>query len=368
MGGGKLVPYIILNGIKSNAINGLLIQSLPPITKPKIRTQIEEIDGRDGDIVTTLGYSAYDKTFNIGLYGEYDVDEVIDFFDSQGVVTFSNEDDKFYKYQIIEQIDFEKLLRFKTATVTMHVQPFKYSLVDKKKSFTLPAQLLDFKNYTKTTNGITVTVNGRTITVKGTGEQATEFYVPIYPVRLSPGSYTLNAASSGDSPNVCSIRLIHNVPLDLNSFGGTAVTLENNETVNISTHLPVAKVYNYIYFYITEGVEMDFTLDLLLKNDEYQDSIIRNTGNIIAKPKMTIYGAGTINVKLNGTQIFVVELGNEENITIDAAEMNAYKDGVFKNRLVTGDYDEFILKVGKNTITTTGEVKKIDVMDFSRWI
>lgn len=368
MGGGDLVPYIILNGIKSNAINGLLIRSLPPITKPKIRTQIEEIDGRDGDIVTPLGYSAYDKSFDIGLYGEYDIDEVIAFFDSQGTVTFSNEDDKYYNYQIINQIDFEKLLRFKTATVTMHVQPFKYSLVDKKKSFMFSIQLLNFKDYTKTTNGITVTVKDGTITVKGTGTQATEFYVPIHPVGLALGEYTLNAFSSGVSPNVCSIRLIHDSPANINSFGGTDVTLRNNETVNISARLPEAKTYNYIYFYITGEVAMDFKLDLLLKDDKPQDLVIRNNGNIVAKPKMTIYGAGTMNVKLNGTQVFGIELGNEENITIDVAGMNAYKDGILKNRLVTGDYDEFILNVGKNTINITGEVKKIDFVDFSRWI
>ena len=57
--------YIILNGQISTNITGLLIQSLPPISKPKIRTQIEEIDGRDGDIVTPLGYSAYDKEISI---------------------------------------------------------------------------------------------------------------------------------------------------------------------------------------------------------------------------------------------------------------------------------------------------------------
>ena len=363
-----MVPYIILNGIKSNAINGLLIRSLPPITKPKIRTQIEEIDGRDGDIVTPLGYSAYDKSFDIGLYGEYDIDEVIAFFDSQGTVTFSNEDDKYYNYQIIDQIDFEKLLRFKTATVTMHVQPFKYSLVSKKNSFTFPIQLLNFKDYTKTTNGITVTVKDGTITVKGTSTQATEFYVPIHPVRLALGEYTLNAFSSGISPDRCSIRLIHDSPTNINSFGGTDVMLRNNETVNISARLPEAKTYNYIYFYITNEVTMDFKLDLLLKNDASQDLAIRNNGNIVAKPKMTIYGAGTMNVKLNGTQVFGIELGNEENITIDVAGMNAYKDGILKNRLVTGDYDEFILNVGKNTINITGEVKKIDFVDFSRWI
>ncbi len=115
--------YIVLNGVKSNTINSLLIQTLPPIVKPQIRTQIDEIDGRDGDIVTPLGYAAYDKSFDIRLCGDYNVDEVIAFFDSSGTATFSNEEDKYYNYQIVGQIDFERLLRFKSATVTMHVQP-----------------------------------------------------------------------------------------------------------------------------------------------------------------------------------------------------------------------------------------------------
>lgn len=118
--------YIILNGVNSNTITGLLISTLPPITKPKIRTQTEEIDGRDGDIVTKLGYSAYEKEFQIGLYGDYDIDEVIAYFNSEGTVVFSNEEDKYYNYQILDQIDYEKLIRFKTASIKMHVQPFKY--------------------------------------------------------------------------------------------------------------------------------------------------------------------------------------------------------------------------------------------------
>lgn len=122
--------YIILNGVNSNTITGLLISTLPPITKPKIRTQTEEIDGRDGDIVTKLGYSAYDKEIEIGLYGNYDTDEVIEYFNSEGTIVFSNEADKYYNYQILEQIDFNKLIRFKTAKVRLHVQPFKYPLVE----------------------------------------------------------------------------------------------------------------------------------------------------------------------------------------------------------------------------------------------
>lgn len=122
-----MIPYIIINGVSSRNIDGLLIQSLPPITKPKIRTSIEEIDGRDGDIVTKLGYAAYDKTIQIGLKGDYNVDDVIEYFNQSGRIIFSNELDKYYKFAVYDAIDFNKLIRFKTATVNIHVQPFKYA-------------------------------------------------------------------------------------------------------------------------------------------------------------------------------------------------------------------------------------------------
>lgn len=126
-----MINYIELNGEKSTNVKGLIIQSLPPITKPEVRTSIEEIDGRDGDIVTKLGYAAYDKEVSIGLHGDFDIDDAIAFFDSEGEVVFGNEPDKYYRYQILDQIDFERLVRFRTAKVKMHVQPFKYDAVDR---------------------------------------------------------------------------------------------------------------------------------------------------------------------------------------------------------------------------------------------
>lgn len=232
---------IILNGISSTTIQGLLVQNLPAITKPKIRAEAEEIDGRDGDIITTLGYGAYDKEFQIGLYDDFDIDQIIAYFNSSGTVTFSNEPDKYYNYQILEQIDFERLLRFRTATVKMHIQPFKYSLAD------------------------------------------------------------------------------------------------NSTTTDITTQTQIT---------------------------------IRNSGNIYSKPTINIQGSGTINLYLNGVQLFVIDLSTENAITIDVANMNAYNPttNAFMNRQVVGNYDNFKLSVGKNIISWTGSITQINIKNYSRWV
>ena len=231
--------YIELNGVNSQTIQGLLIQELPPITKPKIRTEIEEIDGRDGNIITELGYSAYNKSILIGLYGDFDINQVIAYFDSSGTVVFSNEEDKYYNYNIIDQIDFEKLIRFRQATVQMNVQPFKYSNTDNSKTF----------------------------------------------------------------------------------------TITNQTSINIS-----------------------------------------NAGNIYSKPIITIEGTGTIDLSLNGTQIFQITLGDEGTMIIDTNQMEAYYENTLLNRSVVGDYDQFQLLVGSNTISWTGTITQINIQNYSRWI
>lgn len=231
--------FITLNGIRSDSVKGLLISELPPVVKPQQRTEIEEIDGRDGDIVTKLGYSAYDRTMLIGLHGDFDIDDVIRFFDSEGDAVFSNEPDKLYKYQILDDIEFERLIRFRKAKVNFHVQPFKYSAVERIK--------------------------------------------------------TINAESED------SFRVL-------------------------------------------------------------------NSGNTVARPRITITGTGTINLSLNNHQMFVINLGNEGYITIDTEEMNAYKGSVLKNRLVTGNYDNFALTLGMNVISWTGDVDAVSIEKYSRWI
>ena len=122
--------YIIINGTSSLTISGLAIKLLPPISKPAMRVMREEIDGRNGDITTELGFQSYDKQLQIGLFGTFDINQVIKFFNQKGTIVFSDEDDKYYNFDISDGIDFEKLVKFREATITIHCQPFKYPLTN----------------------------------------------------------------------------------------------------------------------------------------------------------------------------------------------------------------------------------------------
>ena len=238
----NITPNLIINGKSSRSITGLLISSLAPISKPPQRTRIETIDGRDGDLVTELGFNAYDKPVLIGLTYNYNMDEVIDFFNSSGTVIFSNEPDKIYSFAIYNQIDFERLIRFKTATVVFHVQPFKFSVSEKEQIFDV-------------------------------------------------------------SSNLNTIR-------------------------------------------------------------------IRNAGNYFSTPTLKITATGLVDLSLNDTQILSIDFGEtSQTIIIDADKMNAYDSaGNLVNRLVTGNYDNIKLNIGPNTITTAGNVSRVEVDKYSRWI
>ena len=82
----------------------------------------------------------------IGLFGDYDIDDIIPFFNSSGTVIFSNEPEKYYVYDILDAIDYERLMRFRTAEITYHVQPFKYSSIERMKVFSNPTSAIMVRN------------------------------------------------------------------------------------------------------------------------------------------------------------------------------------------------------------------------------
>lgn len=139
--------HVIINGQTSQQFDGLQILSLPPITKPRMRTSIATIDGRPGDIVTRLGYEAYNRKIEVLLHHNYDINEIVAFFNSSGTITFSNEPDMVYTFETIDAFSFERAVRFKTGTVTFHVQPYKLSKTEQPETFSAsPAKVINQGN------------------------------------------------------------------------------------------------------------------------------------------------------------------------------------------------------------------------------
>ena len=352
--------YLILNGRKSDEIKGLMIQSLPAITKPLLRTEIEEIDGRDGDLITPLGYSAYDREVSIGLFGDYDIDKVIEYFDSEGEVIFSNELDKIYKYKVIEQIDFERLLRYRTATVTFHVQPFKYSAIEDGIRF--DNSLLSIPDGQWTKNGLTVYASNGRISFTGTGASTTEFYVPINAVELEAGRYNFTATAGGSGYEAVKMRIIKNTPSAGDSLGHS-LTFADSRTCSVDSEISEGGEFKYLWISINSGVSITAYFDLSVS--AYNVSVI-NRGNTYAKPVLTLYGDGEATLAVNGKDAFVVNIPTY--ITIDSESMEAYRENALMNRYVNGDYSNLALKAGKNVISWTGSITRVDIDRYSRWI
>ena len=131
---------IIWKNKSSREIEGLIITNTPPITKPKMRVDKIEIDGRDGDIIEKVGYESYTKNVGIGLARNYDINEVIKYFTGDGELVLSDEPDKVYIASIFDDIDYERLLQVRKATVKFHVQPFKYLKDESKVSLNITTQ------------------------------------------------------------------------------------------------------------------------------------------------------------------------------------------------------------------------------------
>ena len=131
---------IIWKNKSSKEIEGLIITETPPITKPKMKVNKIEIDGRDGDIIEKVGYESYTKNIGIGLTRSFNIDEVIKYFTGDGELIISDEPNKVYIASIYEDVDYEKLLTMKKATIKYHVQPYKYLKNEAKAELSVSTQ------------------------------------------------------------------------------------------------------------------------------------------------------------------------------------------------------------------------------------
>lgn len=116
---------------KSSKDFKIIINSLPTISKPPLRVEEIEIDGVDGARYEELGYGCYEKKIKITIT-EDNIDSLIDWLKGEGDLILSNEPDKYYNAKIIEQIDFERLMKYEPTEIKFRVQPFKYQYQEEK--------------------------------------------------------------------------------------------------------------------------------------------------------------------------------------------------------------------------------------------
>lgn len=95
-----------------------------------------------------------------------------------------------------------------------------------------------------------------------------------------------------------------------------------------------------------------------------KDTMIYNSGTYYSKPKITVYGNGTVNLFVGDEQITLKDI--EGYITIDTVKLRTYKDTVRQNHKKIGEWP--ILKKGENNITWDGNITKIEIIPNWRYL
>lgn len=377
--------YLIWDGKDSRNIKGLIICELPPISKPQMRVIETVVDGVDGSIIEELGYESYDKAVSIGITQNADIDEISQFFNGSGEVVFSNEPNKYYKASVIKQIDYERLVRFRVATVTFRVQPFKYEYNEEVCSLNLD----EFRNMANIK-----AVRGYEFSSLLPKAESTGFAI---------NTFTGNSFSYSVSGDGYLIGLTNNFNLKPNTTYTLSMT--RNETGGSSFRNFIYEVSNGAYAVIgnyigTGEVAITFTTGdtgvvalglgvgnnsngasgtisniMIVKGEQSQpfteygryDFTIVNKGNYKSRPIIKITGYETINFSLNGNKVFEYTFPEgEDEVIVDCRKQDAYLNVNLKNRNMMGKFPEF--ETGENAISLGGTVSSIEISSKSRWL
>ena len=105
--------------------------------------------------------------------------------------------------------------------------------------------------------------------------------------------------------------------------------------------------------YLTTGLNI---LELTSSGTE-----LNNFGNYESKPVLKIYGSGNITININGNSFTIKNVSSY--VIVDSELKECYKDSTNKGKDMTGEYP--VLLIGKNTISWTGTVTKIELTP--RW-
>lgn len=129
----------IWNGITSASM-GLVINALPPITRPKERTTQITIPGRAGDLTMVDGednYEPYTKKITVSCRNEYVTETLLDWLRGEGELILFGEEMFVYQARIAGEISFSRIgSAVSQAVIPFYCQPFKRARFPETQIFT----------------------------------------------------------------------------------------------------------------------------------------------------------------------------------------------------------------------------------------
>lgn len=128
---------------------GIRVNKLPPIVKPSRDVTKIIIPGRSGFLTEdNRTYKEVIRNVECTVTDLSKIELVNAWLDGSGDVTFSNQDDRFYKASILNQIPFSKLSRKHSSfIITFDCQPFGYDTENYKITLLAPTIINNMHNY-----------------------------------------------------------------------------------------------------------------------------------------------------------------------------------------------------------------------------
>lgn len=169
-------PFFIFNKINSKE-KGILVNNLPPISKPERKYEEIEIPGRNGKLyIDNNCYNTFLYTITCTLMPGSNIREISRWLNGNGKLIISTELDKEYDAIIKDQIDYEQVYRVcNSFEVNFEIQPIAISTFEKiiniiknNTKLTIKESTYLIKPYFKITGSgdITLTINNRNINLK----------------------------------------------------------------------------------------------------------------------------------------------------------------------------------------------------------
>lgn len=170
------MAYFIYNG-KDSRDMGVILESLPPITRPKRRMETLTIPGRNGTLCIDEGtYESNPISLKCTLKRGIDPRRITTWLEPFGNITFSDEIDKYYKARIVNSIPLERVFRISRQFILqLELQPFAYGKEKYRKKyltgitheFYIPNANTNMFPYIKVSGWeeISLTINDRTMVI-----------------------------------------------------------------------------------------------------------------------------------------------------------------------------------------------------------